>query len=151
MGKKQMATLEEKPGYETFEHGADIGIRGFGESLEEAFKNTAKAMFSIMVSDLDSIRPEKEVEIHCESFDLTGLLVAYLNQLLAESDISGVIFCNFFPQIDAARYILRDRPRGGPLPKGGESLGIEVKGATFSQAEVGQKGNLYYAQCVVDV
>ena len=30
-------------GYETFEHQADIGIRGFGATMEEAFANAATA------------------------------------------------------------------------------------------------------------
>ncbi len=151
VGAKQVATLETKSGYETFEHGADIGIRGYGESLEEAFSNAAMAMFSIMVSDLNSIRPERSVEIQCESFDLTGLLVAYLNQLLAESDINGLVFCRFSPQIDAERFVIRDAPKGGPIPHGGEALGVEVKGATFTLADVRKEGDRFYAQCVVDV
>ena len=30
--------------FETFEHGADIGIRGYGKTLCEAFSNILKAL-----------------------------------------------------------------------------------------------------------
>ncbi len=45
--------------YEQFEHKADVGVRGYGKTIEEAFENGAKAMFSIMVN-IAKIEPKKE-------------------------------------------------------------------------------------------
>ncbi|MFX0152775.1 MAG: archease, partial [Candidatus Hodarchaeota archaeon] len=39
--------------YEYFEHQADIGIRGKGKTLSEAFEQAALAMFEIMVETED--------------------------------------------------------------------------------------------------
>ena len=89
--------------FETFDHGADIGIRGRGKTLSEAFENGAKSMFSLLVEDLDTITSEKSVIISCESFDLEGLFVAWLNSLLAESDIQRLIFSDFKVKIQDLR------------------------------------------------
>ncbi len=134
----------------TFEHGADIGIRGIGLCLEEAFINGAKAMFSIMVEDIKDIRPVKEVRINTGSFDLTALFVAYLNALLAKADINGLIFSAFDATIDTKTFSIEGTARGEkPIDS---MIGIEVKGATFCEAIVkrGENG-LFIAQCVVDV
>ena len=48
--------------YETFEHEADIGIRGFGSSIGEAFENAALAMYSVMVK-IEAIEPLEQKEI----------------------------------------------------------------------------------------
>ena len=144
-------SMNRNMSFETFEHGADIGVRGYGKTLEEAFKNCAKAMFSIMVDDLKGIEPVEQVEIQCSSIDLTGLLVAYLNTLIAEADIRNLIFKDFECSINQSSNELMGRASGGRFPAGQEALGIEVKGATFTLSKVEKDGNLYVAQCVVDV
>ena len=67
--------------FELFEHKADIGIRGRGESREKAFAECAKAMFSVMV-DLKTIGSEEKFDIEIETNDLESLLVDFLNHLL---------------------------------------------------------------------
>ena len=134
---------------ETFEHGADIGIRGKGKTLSEAFENGAKSMFSLLVQNLDIIKPEKSVIISCQSFDLEGLFVAWLNSLLAESDIQRLLFSDFKVKIQDLR--LTGTAMGEPFDFSRHLRGLEVKGATFTELAVRQDGDWWIAQCVVDV
>lgn len=135
--------------FETFEHGADIGIRGKGKTLSEAFENAAKSMFSLLVLDLDTIRPQKSAIISCESFDLEGLLVNWLNSLLAESDIKRLVFSHFTVKIQDFR--LTGIAKGEPFNFSKHQRGVEVKGATFTELSVKRVEDLWIAQCVVDV
>ena len=135
--------------FETFEHGADMGIRGRGKTLSEAFENGAKSMFSLLVEDLDTVIPEKSVIISCGSFDLEGLFVAWLNSLLAESDIQRLIFSDFKVKIQDLR--LTGTAMGEPFDFSRHQRGVEVKGATFTELTVRQDGDWWIAQCVVDV
>lgn len=135
--------------FETFEHGADVGIRGKGKSLSEAFENGAKSMFSLLVEDLDTITPETSVMISCESFDLEGLFVAWLNSLLAESDMQRLIFSDFKVKIQDLR--LTGTAMGEPFDFSKHQRGVEVKGATFTELMVRQDGAWWIAQCIVDV
>ena len=59
--------------WEHFEHGADIGVRGFGASVAEAFEQAALALTAV-VTDLTSVRPLERVEVHCEAPDNELLL-----------------------------------------------------------------------------
>jgi len=135
--------------FETFEHGADIGIRGKGKTLSEAFENGAKSMYSLVVVNLDTVIPKKPVKISCESFDLECLFVAWLNSLLAESDIQRLIFSDFKVKIQDLR--LTGTAMGEPFDFSRHQRGVEVKGATFTELAVRQDGDWWIAQCVVDV
>ncbi len=147
MGQKGMGELRAR--WETFDHGADIGIRGFGHSMEEAFENAALALFSIVVEDLSKVKPEKETKIYCSSFDLVGLFVAWINELLAQADIKEMVFCKFTALIEGVH--LHGTATGQGWRDCMVERGIEVKGATFTEARVEQKNGLWIAQCVVDV
>ncbi len=144
--------------FETFEHGADIGIRGFGSSVDNAFANASRAMFSLMVEDLSLVHPTQTLEIHADSMDLEGLLVAWLNELLAQWDIEGLVFSDFSVKIRQEtlsggnhHWAVTGVARGEPFSPQRHVRGIEVKGATFSELYVGRKDGIWTAQCVVDV
>ena len=140
-----------KPGWETFDHVADIGVRGVGRSLEEAFSNGAKALFSMMVEDLDLVRACEERRIEASSFDLVGLFVAWLNELIAISDLEGMVFSQFETRIFQGDSTLLSTAMGEPLDRKRHGVGVEVKGATFSEARVEKMNGLWVAQCIVDV
>lgn len=138
-----------KPGYETFEHGADIGIRGVGKTLEEAFINAAKALFSLMVINLEEVRPAKKVQIQAEGENLEELFIDWLNRLLAEAGMENLVFCDFGCQIKNLK--LSGWAAGEPIDPARHELGEEVKGATYSMLKVTRENDFWIAQCVVDV
>jgi len=137
------------PGYETFEHGADIGIRGIGRTLEEAFVNAAKALFSLMVVNLEEVRPERKVSLQAEGESLEELFLDWLNRLLAEAGIENLVFSEFGCSIKDLR--LSGWAAGEPIDPSRHELGEEVKGATYTMLKVYQEGGFWIAQCVVDV
>ncbi len=136
--------------YETFDHEADVGIRGYGRTLEEAFENAAKAMFSVMV-DLRRVRPLKEFHVVAEAPDTETLLVEWLNQLLALAHLEGYLFADFGVKISEDGTRLEGYARGEPVDRHRHEIAVEVKGATYAMLEVGKEGGRYKAQCVVDV
>ena len=139
-----------EPGYETFEHGADIGIRGIGRTLEEALINAAKALFSLMVINLEEVRPERRVEISAEAEALEELLLDWLNNLLSVASIENLVFSEFGCQIEG-KYKLSGWAAGEKIDPDRHELGEEVKGATYSMLKVEKISDLWVAQCVVDV
>ena len=136
-------------GHETFEHEADIGVRGYGESIEASFAEAARAMFAIIAGDLQGVPCKQGVAIEASGFDLESLFVAFLNELLARSDLEGMLFTDF--DIGVSGLELRGTAYGAELDFQSEDRGVEVKGATYSQVKVEQKGGVWTAQCVVDV
>ena len=134
--------------YETFEHEADIGIRGFGNSLEQAFENAAVALYSVMVNVGKIVPAEKKV-IAVSATDRELLLVEWLNALLALSDIERLVFSKFEVKIKDAS--LTGIAWGERLDRVRHEAHVEVKGATYHMLSVQEKDGRYRAQCVVDI
>ncbi len=136
------------PAYETFDHEADIGIRGFGATLEEAFGNGALAMYSVMIN-VNTVRPLEKRKVTVSAPDIELLFVEWLNALLSLSDIERVVFAKFEVKINGTD--LTGTAWGEALEQARHEPRVEVKGATYHMLAVRKDGNRYVAQCVVDV
>ncbi len=134
--------------YETFEHQSDIGVRGFGDSLEEAYANAAAAMYSVM-ADISRIAQRESRAVHVTAEDREQLLVEWLNALLALSDIERMVFSRFEVHIEGSD--LTGTAWGEGLDRLRHEPKVEVKGATYHLLKVADEDGRYTAQCVVDV
>lgn len=79
------------PRWEHFEEGADLGVRGFGDSKAEAFAQAALAM-SAAIIDPARVHPTEPVEVHCAAPDDDRLLAEWLNSLLYEMASRRMLF-----------------------------------------------------------
>lgn len=52
--------------WEHFEHAADIGVRGIGETAAAAFEQAALAMTAV-IADPASVSAREPVSVHCEA------------------------------------------------------------------------------------
>ncbi len=75
--------------YEYVDHTADIEFNAFGGSAEEAFKNSALALFDI-ISDIKKVKTEKsrtyKIIIKEEAYTLENLLWQFLQSCLSILD-----------------------------------------------------------------
>ncbi|MFQ5712030.1 MAG: archease [Candidatus Geothermarchaeales archaeon] len=145
--------MRKKRGFELFESTAEMGVRGFGSTLAEAFENGAKAMFSIMV-DLENVDTSVEKKISVEAHDEETLFCEWLNELLALRDIEGLFFSEFRVEKlegSESQWILEGYALGEPIDASKHAIETEVKAATYFQLETGKINDAYYAQCIVDV
>ena len=135
--------------WEHFAHGADVGVRGFGESVEQAFEQAALAL-SAVVADVSTIAPSQTVEVHCDAPDLELLLVSWLNAIVYEMAVRKMVFGKF--RVAVSGNSLNGSLAGERIDARRHDLAVEVKGATVTALKVarGQDGN-WIAQCVVDV
>ena len=135
--------------WEHFHHGADIGVRGFGETVEQAFEQVALAMTAV-ITDLDKISPDTEIAITCDAPDTELLLVDWLNAIIYEMSARNMLFCQFEVNID--KNNLTGLLRGEKTRVNVHQPAVEVKGATYTTLSVthGADGK-WIAQCVVDV
>jgi SHS2 domain-containing protein len=150
--------------WEHYSHPADIGIRGFGPSKEEAFAQAALALTAI-IADLKTVEPKEEVKIRCQEQDDELLFVDWLNALIYEMATRQMLFSRFEVRIDKpavkpqAEYLaprftggLSARVFGEKIDVKKHSPAVEVKAATYTDLKVGQdKNGDWVVQCVVDV
>jgi len=134
--------------YETFEHDSDIGVRGFGDTLEEAFENVAKAMYSVIVN-VDLVKPLSTTVVAVSALDGEMLLVEWLNALLSLSDIERMVYSKFMVKIEGTELI--GTAWGEKLDQIRHEPNVEVKGATYHMLKVYKDDDSYIAQCIVDV
>jgi SHS2 domain-containing protein len=140
-------TPVSSPRYAYFEHDADIGIVGRGETLEESFEAAAAATFAIM-TDLAAIRLATTVRLGFEEADIELALVRWLNLLLATARERGVVFARFRLERDG---VLWRGSASGETWHADLEHGVEVKGATLTMLSVKHTEAGWEARCVVDV
>ena len=87
------------PRWELYSHGADVGIRGFGTDLAEAFEGIALALTSA-VCELSAIRPSERIAIDCAAPDAEGLLYEWLNAVIFEMATRHMLFSRFLVRIN---------------------------------------------------
>ncbi|MEM4152560.1 MAG: archease [Candidatus Pacearchaeota archaeon] len=139
--------------YEHFEHEADIGIRGKGKTIEEAFQEAAKALFNVEV-DIKKVKAVKKIKIECEASNIEELFVEWLNSLLSQASLHEMVFSKFKVKIIKNRnFEIKGFAMGEKLNAKKHNIKDEVKGATYSQLKVYQdkKTKLWISQCIVDV
>lgn len=135
--------------WEHFSHEADMGVRGFGATPEDAFAQAALAMMAV-VGNLDSIHPVEEVAVNCSAPDIELLFVDWLNALIYEMDTRKMLFCRFQATIEGNR--LQGKAWGEAVTVAEHQPVVEVKGASYAELAVNQlAGGQWVAQCVVDV
>jgi SHS2 domain-containing protein len=144
-----MNTASTNVQWEHFDHEADIGVRGTGMTLAEAFEQAALAM-TAAVTPLENVSPDTRVSIECADGDPEILFVDWLNALVYEMATRNMLFARFEVQIEDHRLtasawgetvnVLRHQPA------------VEIKGATYTALHVGQdKNGRWVAETVVDV
>ena len=144
-----LQSASEAAAWEHFAHGADIGIRGIGATVEEAFEQAALAMIAV-ITDPANVNLQTDIEINCEAPELDLLLLDWLNALVLKMATDNLVFGSFTVSISGPR--LHAIARGEPIDIARHQPTVEVKGATLTELSVARGSDgLWRAQCIVDV
>jgi len=136
------------PSWEHFPHDADIGIRGFGISINEAFEQAALAMTAV-ITNPSTIANNEMIEIVCEEPDEELLFVDWLNALVYEMATRNMLFGKY--HVSVINGCLRGQAWGEKIDILKHEPIVEVKGATYTSLSVKQDDSSWIAQCVIDV
>ena len=138
------------PGHwELFAHGSDIGVRGYGATLAEAFEQAALGLTAV-VCDPAAVRALQRVEIACQAPDHELLLADWLNALIYEMATGKLLFARFEVRLEGCA--LRAEAMGEPVDRARHQPAVEPKGATYTELAVRRTpGGRWLAQCVIDV
>jgi len=141
--------MPSPPSFETFAHDADIGVRGRGATLAEAFARAGLALTAV-VTEPTAVRETLSVAIECAAAEPEGLLFEWLNALVFEMATRDVLFARFEVAIEGGR--LQARAFGEPVEVARHRPAVEVKGATYTGLRVVREPDgSWLAECVVDV
>ena len=135
--------------WEHLEHGADIGVRGYGGNLSEAFTQAALALSSV-VTELDKIDLSESITVECDALEFDLLLVDWLNEIVYQMATRNMLFGRFEVQI--LDHHLQALLFGERVDQGKHQPAVEIKGATFTALKVYQADDdEWVAQCIIDV
>jgi tRNA nucleotidyltransferase (CCA-adding enzyme) len=134
--------------WEHYEHGADVGVRGFGPTLAQAFEQAALAL-TAAVTDPGAVRALERAQFSCEAPDAELLLAGWLNALVYEMATRKMLFSRFTVEIHDMK--LKGEAWGEAIDVRRHRPAVEVKGATFTTLRVARHDDGWVAQTVVDV
>ena len=135
--------------WEHFEHQADIGVRGVGVTLSQAFEQAGLALTAVVL-DPRQLSTDQVRQVECEAPDMELLLAEWLNQIIYLMATEHLLFSRYEVQLEDHR--LRATLYGEKLDRQRHQPTVEIKGATYTALEVHQTGDgNWLAQTVVDV
>lgn len=135
--------------WEHFSHEADVGVRGVGETLAQAYEQAALAL-TAAITDVATVEPKTRIGIACDAPDAELLLVDWLNALVYEMATRNMLFSRF--EVQLQDNYLTAQVWGEMIEVARHHPATEVKGATYTALKVAQQADgSWLAQCVVDV
>jgi SHS2 domain-containing protein len=135
--------------FEVFEHTADLGLRIRAADRTELFVEAARALFSVFVANLDSVRcvEQRSYEVQGDADDY--LLFDWLNELLYTYDTERLLLAQFDVELDDGR--LRAVCRGELIDRSRHDLEHEIKAITYHGLRVERDGDGWLAEVIVDI
>ena len=149
--KEQKENPAEKR-FEFFDHTADAKFKAYGKTIEEAFVNAARAMYTIIL-DQNSLKSAEVKEIHVEGHDEKALLYNFLEELIFLLD------ADFFAVKDVKKikiskidreYVLEAEFHGQALTDDIETE-KHVKAITYNEMEITKTKTGVTVQVVLDL
>jgi len=144
----------KKAGFEFREHTADVQVRSWGPSLEEAFSQTAYSLMTTITPNLNKIAVKVERKITVEAEDIEALLFDFLSEFLYIFDVDELIFNQIYVrQIERLndKYKLFATLKGEKFDLTKHEIGTEVKAITYSFMNIEKKHENTVIDIVFDI
>jgi tRNA nucleotidyltransferase (CCA-adding enzyme) len=135
-------------GWRLFPHSADVGVEGWGPTLEAAFEQAALALTAAVTSA--PIQSNFVVDVSCKAPDREILFVEWLNAIIYEMAVRRMLFGRF--HVTLSDNELHGQLWGEIVDPGRHEPACEPKGATYTELRVRLDAQgTWSARCVVDV
>jgi len=144
----------KKAGFEFRDHTADVQVRSWGSSLEEAFSQTAYSLIATITPDLKKITPKVERKIIIKAEDKEALLFDFLSEFLYIFDVDELVFSQIYvSKIEKSNdnYKLQATLKGEKFDLNKHEIGIEVKAITYSFINIEEKHESTIIDIVFDI
>jgi SHS2 domain-containing protein len=135
--------------YETFDHTADLGLRIRSADLNTLFAEAALALFATVVEDLDTVKPDRKVDVTIAGTDRDYLLFDWLKELLYHFDSEHLLLSRF--EVRIGDDGLQGSAWGEPLDRNRHELAHEVKAITYHGLRVEPDADGWLAEVIVDI
>ncbi len=130
---------------------SDCAYQAFGANLEELFINAARAVTACMV-ELESVVPQRSVEIELEAATETDLLYNWLEEIVFLKDTENLFLVDFEISNRAAENKkLRARASGDIIDYNCQRINVDVKAVTLHKFNLEKNADGWEAFVVLDL
>lgn len=133
---------------EFFEHTADVGFRVHATDRAELFQEAARAMFSIIVENLDHVQPLQHCHVAVSGTD-EYLLFDWLTELLYIHETQHLVFSRFDVKFTPGGLVAE--VAGEKMDSARHRLLHEVKAVTYHLFQVVSTSDGWNATIVLDI
>ncbi len=135
--------------FDVLDISGDVGIMAYGKNLEDAFRNAAVGMYSL-ITDLDAIEEKRSIDISVESHSMEGLLVAWLNDLIFHFDAYGFIGKRIDIQ-EMGDNKIKTMVTGEDFDAERHEGKLLIKAATYHQLKIEKKDDIWEIDVIFDI
>jgi SHS2 domain-containing protein len=132
---------------------ADVAFRVRGNDLAELFIAGGRALASIMLQNLEEIRPTISINFDCQAADLELLYYDYLQEFIFYKDSQRLLLLpekiEFNEHTDSR--LLTCQARGEKIDRTRHLFSVDIKAVTMHGLKVVKEKNAWTAMAVVDV
>jgi tRNA nucleotidyltransferase (CCA-adding enzyme) len=136
-------------GWEHFDVEADVGVRGWGPTLADAFSQVALGTLAIIVAPED-VRESEHREVRAQGDSPEGLLVNWVNECLYVHEIEEFV-AHRVEVSSVAEGVVHGVLHGEALDRTRHRVGTVVKAATAHGVGLATRPDCVEARLVVDV
>jgi len=141
-------------GFKFLDHTADVQSKSWGNTLEEAFSQTALSLIATITPGLEMIEKNQERILKLEAEDKGALLFDFLSELLYIFDVDQLVFSEInVKNIDPTSkgFKMEAELKGEIFDKEKHEIGTEVKAITYSFMEIKEEKNRVVIKIVFDI
>ena len=135
--------------YEIFDHTADLGLRIRAGELNELFEDAARALFSVIVSNVNEICPTEQVRLEIEAEGREDMLHDWLSELLYIFHTKHMIFSQFTAEVGDTK--VTGTATGEPIDQARHEIDAEIQAITYHGLKVEHDKAGWLAEVIVDV
>jgi protein archease len=135
--------------HKIIDHTADICVRVFGNSMEEIFVGSSKAMMEI-ITDVEKVNPSKEILIRARGENYEELLVKWLQEILYLHEVKKMVFKDFEIKIENGTKAV-GKAYGEKIDVDRHEFYSNVKAVTYHNLKIISSKDKYRVDIVFDI
>ena len=135
--------------HKLIDHTADICVRVFGNSLEEIFVGSSKAMMEI-ITDVEKVNPSKEILIKAQGENYEELLVKWLQEILYVHEVKKMVFKDFEIKIENGTKAV-GKAYGEKIDVDRHEFYSNIKAVTYHNLKIISSKDKYRVDIVFDI
>jgi len=137
--------------FKYFDHTADAMFESYGKTIEEAFENSALAMFNL-ITDINKVKAVKKYQVRIKADKLEKLLFDFFDDLLFHLDTEHIIASPYenMKLATTGKFFQLNCSVSGDIASKYDRHG-DIKAPTYNEMSIKETKEGFVIKAVVDI